>query len=185
MMRSTFLLFLALAVSAFGQAFPGVAAYQAAFFKPAAGGGGIVTNIWATSITGGSIGSGTTTNGIKFTVGASDIVVTDLGTYFTAGTYADTSVELTDSSCNRLAIAVVSASGSTPGADNWAPTLSPSVTLTAGATYHLKRNSINFNEYLQSATHTTTAAASLVSGTSQDCSDPGFTASCNFKYYIP
>jgi hypothetical protein len=41
-MRSTILLFLALAVSAFGQAFPGSAAYQAAFFKPAAavGGGG-------------------------------------------------------------------------------------------------------------------------------------------------
>jgi hypothetical protein len=39
MMRSTILLLLALTVSAFGQAFPGTAAYQAAFLKPAAGGG--------------------------------------------------------------------------------------------------------------------------------------------------
>jgi hypothetical protein len=38
-MRSTILLLLALTVSAFGQAFPGTAAYQAAFLKPAAGGG--------------------------------------------------------------------------------------------------------------------------------------------------
>jgi lysophospholipase L1-like esterase len=36
MMRSTILLLLALTVSAFGQAFPGSAAYQAAFLKPAA-----------------------------------------------------------------------------------------------------------------------------------------------------
>jgi hypothetical protein len=42
-MRSTILLFLALAVSAFGQAFPGTSAYQAAFLKPAAGGGGCTT----------------------------------------------------------------------------------------------------------------------------------------------
>jgi hypothetical protein len=40
MMRSTILLLLTLTVSAFGQAFPGTAAYQAAFLKPAAGGGG-------------------------------------------------------------------------------------------------------------------------------------------------
>jgi hypothetical protein len=40
MMRSTILLLLALTVSAFGQAFPGTAAYQAAFLKPAAAGGG-------------------------------------------------------------------------------------------------------------------------------------------------
>jgi hypothetical protein len=39
MTRSTILLFIALAVSAFGQAFPGTAAYQAAFLKPAAAGG--------------------------------------------------------------------------------------------------------------------------------------------------
>jgi hypothetical protein len=38
-MRSTFLLFIALTVSVFGQAFPGTAAYQAAFLKPVAGGG--------------------------------------------------------------------------------------------------------------------------------------------------
>jgi hypothetical protein len=40
MMRSTILLLFALTVSAFGQAFPGSAPYQAAFLKPVAAGGG-------------------------------------------------------------------------------------------------------------------------------------------------
>jgi hypothetical protein len=146
----------------------------------------IVTNTWVTSLSGGSAGSSAAdTNGYKFTVGSSDIVVTDLGTYFTAGTYANTSVELLNSSCTRLAIATVPVAGSTPGAFNWAPTLGTAVTLTAGSTYHIRRNSSGFNEYLYGATPTVTTAASVISGTYNDCSNPGYTVACNFKYYVP
>jgi hypothetical protein len=51
MMRSTILLFLALAVSAFGQAFPGSAPYQAAFLKSTAAGG---SPAWYDSVASGS-----------------------------------------------------------------------------------------------------------------------------------
>jgi hypothetical protein len=185
-MRSTILLFLALTVSCFGQSFPGSAAYQAAFMKPAAAGGAsYTTNTWMSSVTGGSesaIASGT--NGVKITIGASDIVLTDLGSYFTDGTYANMTVILADSSCARLATAVVSISGASVNAFNWV-TLATPVTLTAGQTYSILQDVSGFNEFLFNGSWTIDSAASIVSGSFNTCSDPGYKAVVNFKYYVP
>jgi hypothetical protein len=185
-MRFPILLLFALTVSVFGQAFPGTAVYQAAFLKPAAAvGASYTTNTWMSSVTGGSESSvASITNGVSITVGASDIVVTDLGTYFTDGTYADVAMFVANSSCARIASGVVLVAGSTVNAFNWVRLASP-VTLTSGQTYHILRESGGFNEFLFNGTWTIDSAASVNGGSYDLCADPGYRTVVNFKYYEP
>lgn len=152
-----------------------------------AGGASPTTNTWVTSVTGGfaSAPGGDTESGFKITVGASDIVVTDLGVYFETGTYADVLVKLRNSSCTVLASATVADGGGSIAELRWAPTLGTAITLTAGQVYYITRDHTGFNEILQGASYTTTSAATLNSGANESCADPSYTAGVNFKYYVP
>jgi hypothetical protein len=166
----------------FGQSVP---VKGAAFLKPAAGGASYTTNTWVSGVTGGSESSvATITNGVSITIGASDIVVTDLGAYFTDGTYANVTMVVANSSCARIASGVIPVDGSTVNAFNWVR-LGSTVTLTAGQTYHLMRDSSNFNEFLFNGTWTTDSSASVNRGTYDLCADPGYRTVVNFKYYVP
>lgn len=148
-----------------------------------AGAGGGSTD-FVSSISGGEDATlETGYRGYKIVVGASNINVTQLGCYFTSGTYADVTVKLKDSSCVELASSVVPISGSTANAFNWAPELGSPVTLTAGGTYYITQNVGGFNGFKRNATYTTTAAASITDSADENCTNEAvITVAVNFRY---
>jgi hypothetical protein len=154
--------------------------------SPAGGGGAYTTNTWITSVSGGlgaSAPSGE--KGLKFTV-ASGIVVTELGFYNTASTYASFTVRIRNSSCVQLASAVV-ANGTT-GTFTFAALGTP-LTLNASTVYYITVEYTSaFNETLGFGTYTTsigTISHSMDGSCSDEAYPGGNGVSANFKYYVP
>ena len=132
-----------------------------------AGGGGGGPIDWIAGITGGfSTGGSGGERGMSLTVGASNVTVTHLAAWITAGTYADTVVKIRSDASTVLGSVTVPISGATVGAYRWVE-LSPHLTLTASGTYYLMREQGSYNEFPQGGS-TTYTSTHLTAGVAVD-----------------
>ncbi len=121
-------------------------------------------------------------------IGASDLVVTDLGMYaYDSGTYT---VKIWDSGCSQVATASVDCSGS-KDANNFAFSSITPVTLTAGGTYYVTFDNTGDTGSRKNATMNHSGDASVgVDVWGSACSDTIFGTTgrinlgANFKYHL-
>jgi hypothetical protein len=150
------------------------------------GGGGATTNTWITAVSGGGgINAPSGEKGLKFTVG-SNITVTELGFYNTAGTYASFTVRIRSSTCVQLASAVV-AQG-TAGTFTWTALGTP-LSLTASTVYYITVEYTSaFNETYGNGTYTL-GIGTISNSMDASCNDESYPGAngvaANFKYTNP
>lgn len=163
--------------------------YYAAASVGGGGGGGDITFITGQTV--GTDSSPVDERGMKITVGASPITVTELALWGNAGQYAATitlHVRAADgTSLGSVAVNTPSGTG-VAGAYNWG-TLSSPVVLSAGTSYFIMTAGLAFNTIGSAAAVTSTAAATVDgSAYTQPPLDEGAGANrsygpLNFKYH--
>jgi hypothetical protein len=126
--------------------------------------------------------------GIKITVGASNITVSQLGRWVKAGNNASHTLYIFDSTCTSLGSVIVNTSGASAGQFLYG-TLSPNVPLSAGAVYYVQSSETSGGDqwYNDDTAITTTAAATDGGGAFSGCSmhtgAPNAYIPVDFKYH--
>ena len=153
-----------------------------------AGGGGYTTNDWIASFAGGSaVDHLNATNGLVFTnTSASTISIVQLGSYITAGTYADRAIEIrTFPGCVQLAITTVPIAGHTDNTFQWSALLSSPVSVAPNEVVSIVQDSGGYNQYLSDiSSYTANIGGNIKKTTDGECTDTQGSL-VNFRYYTP